>query len=169
VADEKFVRVGGRVPMPARVHYVEPVYPPIAGQAVPRVMGIIILEVGLSEDGRPIDIKVLYGLPLLDEAAIEAVKQWRYQPTVIDGNAARVSFREVVDMFPDAKARVKYFADVVQNKKEQKTLRIISAERLRTTGERSKSILEALRKAAADPDSDISSAAARALQALEAP
>lgn len=168
LADEGFVRVGRDVPMPERVQYVEPIYPPIAGQAAPRVMGVIILEVGLSEDGRPIDIKVLYGLPLLDEAAIEAVKQWRYKATFVNGKSTRVIFREVIDMFPDANARAKYFADVVQNKKEQKALRVIAAGRLRTSTLRHKFILEALRKATADPDSDVSAAATRALQALEA-
>ena len=164
--DEGFVRVGGDVPMPSRVHFVEPEYPPIAGQVVPQVVGIVILEVGLNEEGRPIDIKVLYGVPLLDAAAIDAVKQWRFQPTLISGKPTRVAFREVVDVFPDAGSRSRYFARMVQDRKEQKALRLIAADRLRTGGWRQKHVLDGLRKATIDADSDISAAAGRALQAL---
>ena len=165
--DEPFVRVGSTVPMPERIRYVEPSYPIDAGRA--RIMGLVILEVGLDEEGRPIEIKVLYGLPLLDRAAIEAVRQWRYERTILEGKAQRVLFREVIDLFPNAGARVEYLAALVRNKEEQKGLRVIAAERLRAIARRDKSVLKALRQARDDPDPDVSAAATRALLILDPP
>jgi hypothetical protein len=129
-------------------------------------MGVVILEVTLGEDGHPTDIENLYGLPLLDKAAIDAVIQWRYRPTLVNGVARRVVLREVVDLFPDAEAARQYFAGVVQDPKEQKVLRVIAADRLGKDKRHHRFATDALRKAASDADPEVSAAAARALQAL---
>jgi periplasmic protein TonB len=105
VADGVFSRAGKDVPIPERVHYVPPEYPPTARGTFPPVMGVIVLDVGLSEEGRPIDIKVLRGTPLIDRAAIEAVRQWRYKPTLVEGRPKQVVVVEVVDIFPDEGSR----------------------------------------------------------------
>ena len=77
------VRVGGNIKEPKKLKNVAPAYPDIAKQA--RVQGVVILECTISPQGKVTDVKVLRGIPLLDAAAIEAVKQWVYSPTLLNG------------------------------------------------------------------------------------
>ena len=77
------IRPGGNILPPARTGYVAPVYPPIAIQA--RSEGTVILEAVIDETGTVRDVTVLRSVPLLDRAAIDAVKQWRYSPTRLNG------------------------------------------------------------------------------------
>jgi protein TonB len=77
------VRVGGQIREPTKLHNVVPVYPEIAKQA--RVQGIVILQVTIGPDGRVTDVEILRGIPLLDAAAVDAVKQWRYTATLLNG------------------------------------------------------------------------------------
>ena len=77
------VRVGGNVKTPTKVKDVPPVYPPDALAA--RVTGVIILEVTIDTDGHVYDAKVLRSIPLLDNAALEAVRQWEFTPTELNG------------------------------------------------------------------------------------
>ncbi len=60
-----------------------PQYPAIARQA--RVQGIVILECTISPRGDVTDVRVLRGIPLLNQAAIDAVRQWEYEPTLVNG------------------------------------------------------------------------------------
>ena len=76
------VRVGGNIQPPKKVKDQSPVYPPIAQSA--RVQGVVILEATIGPDGRVQDVRVLRSIPLLDAAAIEAVKQWVYTPTMLN-------------------------------------------------------------------------------------
>jgi protein TonB len=71
------------VPTPRLVKSVPPVYPPAAEEA--RVEGLVILECTIGVDGRVTEAQVLRSIPVLDEAALEAVRQWVYEPTVLDG------------------------------------------------------------------------------------
>jgi protein TonB len=77
------LRVGGEIKEPKRLTHVNPSYPDIARQA--RVQGVVILECRIGPQGNVTDVKVLRGIPLLDQAAIEAVKQWVYAPTLLNG------------------------------------------------------------------------------------
>ncbi len=77
------VRVGGQIKEPKKLKNVAPVYPDIAKQA--RVQGIVILECTISPQGKVTDVKILRGIPLLDAAAVDAVKQWVYSPTLLNG------------------------------------------------------------------------------------
>ena len=77
------VRVGGNIRAPKLVHEVHPVYPELAIQA--RLSSLVILEARVATDGRVESVKVLRGSPLFDEAAMEAVKEWRYQPLLLNG------------------------------------------------------------------------------------
>jgi len=77
------VRVGGSIKEPKRLGGDTPLYPDIAKQA--RVQGVVILEATISPQGRVTDIKVLRGIPLLDQAAIDAVETWTYTPTLLNG------------------------------------------------------------------------------------
>jgi protein TonB len=80
---QQAVRVGGQIKEPKRLKYVQPAYPDIAKQA--RVQGVVILECTISPQGKVTDVKVLRGIPLLDQSAVEAVKQWVYTPTLLNG------------------------------------------------------------------------------------
>lgn len=77
------VRPGGQVRTPAKVHDVAPVYPAIAQAA--RVEGLVVLEAIIDTDGRVRSVAVLKSVPLLDAAAQEAVRQWVYTPTLLNG------------------------------------------------------------------------------------
>src|SRR5881397_3603772 len=82
------IRVGGNVQESKLVHRVEPVYPPEARAA--RISGVVILQVTVSEAGDVSDARTLRGHPLLDGAAVEAVRQWRYSPTLLNGEPVPV-------------------------------------------------------------------------------
>lgn len=94
-APPRRVWVGGDVREPRKTRHVAPVYPPLALAA--RVQGSVRLECVIGEDGRVSDIAVVQGHPLLDAAAIEAVRQWRYLPTLLNGVRVRVVLAVVVD------------------------------------------------------------------------
>ena len=67
---------------------VKPVYPPLAKQA--RIQGVVLLEAVISKDGAIDNLRVISGHPLLTQAAIDAVKQWRYKPTLLNGEPVEV-------------------------------------------------------------------------------
>jgi protein TonB len=77
------VRVGGSIKAPTQISKVQPVYPAVAQSA--RVSGVVILEALIGVDGRVADAKVLRSIPLLDQAAVDAVRQWVYTPTLLNG------------------------------------------------------------------------------------
>ena len=68
--------------------YVAPVYPPIAQSA--RVSGEVVLDATIGSDGRPSDLRLLHSIPLFDQAAIDAVRQWRFEPPTVRGAPAPV-------------------------------------------------------------------------------
>jgi protein TonB len=77
------IRVGGVIQEPRKVKHVPPVYPRYALAA--RIQGVVILECTIDPQGGVQGVQVLRGVRLLDEAAVEAVKQWVYTPTLVDG------------------------------------------------------------------------------------
>ena len=82
------IRVGDGVPPPRKIHDVPPVYPSAARTL--RVQGLVILEATIGPTGEMVDVEVLRSVPELDEAAVAAVEQWRYEPTLVDGEAVPV-------------------------------------------------------------------------------
>ena len=62
---------------------MKPEYPMLAQQA--RVQGFVILEARVGVDGAVQSARVIRSIPLLDEAALAAVQQWRYQPLLLNG------------------------------------------------------------------------------------
>jgi len=82
------VRVGGNIKAPQKVKDVKPTYPAIAQSA--RVQGIVIIEATIGPNGTVTDAKVLRSIPLLDAAAIDAVRQWVFTPTTLNGQAVPV-------------------------------------------------------------------------------
>ena len=86
-AIEPVVRIGGMVAAPKLIHSVPPRYPEIARAA--HLSGIVILEALVDANGRVESVSVLRGRALLDEAAVEAVRQWRYKPLLLNGVPTR--------------------------------------------------------------------------------
>jgi len=84
----KRIRVGGRVQESLAVSRPAPIYPPMAKQA--RIQGVVRLEATISPEGRVTNLKVISGHPLLVQAALDAVKQWVYKPTLLYGEAVEV-------------------------------------------------------------------------------
>jgi TonB family protein len=82
------VRVGGNIATPRKIADARPVLPPLAQQA--NVQGAVILEIVIGADGTVSDAKILRSIPLLDQAALDAVRQWRYEPTWLNGRPVPV-------------------------------------------------------------------------------
>ena len=93
------VRTGGPVAMPRKLHDVAAVYPDAMRQS--GVGGVVILEVVIAADGSVSSVKVLRGLaPQIDLAALEAAKQWRYEPAMLNGVAVPAVFTATVNVRP---------------------------------------------------------------------
>ena len=82
------IRVGGNVQAARIVNRVQPVYPPLARQT--RISGTVRLHAIISKDGTIQQLEVMSGHPLLQQAALDAVRQWRYQPTLLNGEPVEV-------------------------------------------------------------------------------
>jgi TonB family protein len=93
------VRAVGDIKPPKLIRQVYPIYPQIARQA--RVEGLVIVEAKADEQGDIVDVRILRSIPLLDQAAIEAVRQWNYEPLVINGKPRKVIFTATVNFVLD--------------------------------------------------------------------
>lgn len=82
-APQRVVRVGGSIVAPKLLKRVPPEYPALASQA--RLQGLVIVEAQVDTSGAVRTVKVLRGAPLFDEPALAAVRQWRYQPLLLNG------------------------------------------------------------------------------------
>ncbi len=85
----KRVRVPARVAEANLVYDVAPKYPPEAGEA--RIEGTVVLLALIGKDGTVEDVRVERGLPVLAQAAIEAVKKWRYRPYLLNGEPVEIN------------------------------------------------------------------------------
>jgi TonB family protein len=77
------VRVGGQIRPPIKMKDVPPVYPAVAQSA--RVSGDVVIEATVDEEGKVADARVVKSVPLLDQAALDAVRQWEYRPSLLNG------------------------------------------------------------------------------------
>jgi protein TonB len=82
------IRVGGEVQDALLVHRIVPAYPSIAKQT--RTQGTVVLTAVISREGRVAQLQVISGNVLLVQAAVDAVKQWRYRPTMLNGEPVEV-------------------------------------------------------------------------------
>ena len=83
--------VGGKITEPVRTGGPNPMYPEAARRA--RIQGVVVLECIIGKDGIVQDVKVLRGLPLgLTEAAVDAVKKWRFEPSTLNGKPVEVLY-----------------------------------------------------------------------------
>lgn len=81
-APKKPIRVGGRVKPPRQIVKTAPAYPVLARQA--RIQGEVVLDAVIDTEGKVINVSVVSGHPLLIEAAINCVRQWKYEPTYLN-------------------------------------------------------------------------------------
>jgi periplasmic protein TonB len=82
------IRVGGNVEAASLINKVTPIYPPIAKTA--HVSGTVVLHAIIAKDGSIQELQFVSGPPLLMRAAMDAVKQWRYRPTMLNGQPVEV-------------------------------------------------------------------------------
>jgi protein TonB len=82
------IRVGGAVQNAKLVNRVQPIYPPLARQT--RISGTVKLHAIIGKNGNVDQLQVVSGHPLLVQAALDAVRQWRYQPTLLNGEPVDV-------------------------------------------------------------------------------
>ncbi len=88
IATPQRVRVSSGVVQGLLVRRVNPVYPPLARQA--RIQGVVILQAQISKDGNIENLQLISGHPMLAPAAIDAVKQWKYRPYLLNGEPVEV-------------------------------------------------------------------------------
>jgi protein TonB len=95
VATPQRVRVSGGVQAGLLIKRVQPNYPPLARQA--RIQGQVVLQAEISKEGAIQNLQLISGHPMLAPAAIEAVKQWRYKPYLLNGEPVAVDTQVVVN------------------------------------------------------------------------
>jgi TonB family protein len=88
--------VGGDVTAPQSIVRVEPVYTEIARKA--RIEGIVIIEAIIDRQGNVTDVRVLKPLPMgLDQAALDAVRKWKFKPGTLNGQPVPVIYNLTVN------------------------------------------------------------------------
>ena len=95
VATPQRVRVSSGVSTGLLIRKVQPNYPPLARQA--RIQGTVVLQAEISKEGTIQNLQLISGHPMLAPAAIEAVKQWRYKPYLLNGEPVAVETQVVVN------------------------------------------------------------------------
>jgi protein TonB len=88
IATPQRVRVSSGVSTGMLIRKTQPAYPPLARQA--RIQGVVILQAQISKDGNIENLQLISGHPMLAPAAIEAVKQWKYKPYLLNGEPVEV-------------------------------------------------------------------------------
>jgi TonB family protein len=83
------LRVGGNIRPPEKTRNVDPRYPPEAQLA--RVTGVVIMDIVIGPGGHVTSVEVVRSVPLLDDAAVAAVTQWKYRPTLLNGVAVPIA------------------------------------------------------------------------------
>jgi protein TonB len=95
VAAPQRVRVSSGVSTGLLIKKVQPNYPPLARQA--RIQGSVVLQAEISKEGTIQNLQLISGHPMLAPAAIEAVKQWRYKPYLLNGEPVAVETQVIVN------------------------------------------------------------------------
>jgi len=95
VAANRRLKVGGPVRAPTKVVDVKPEYPEDARAA--KIEGVVILGIVIGEDGSVIGTTVLRSIPALDQAAVDAVRQWMFEPTVLNGEPVEIEMAVTIN------------------------------------------------------------------------
>jgi protein TonB len=82
------IRVGGNISPPKKIRDVKPIYPAEALAA--KVQGVVIIEATIDAAGFVASAHILRGVPMLDQAALDAMRQWQFEPTMLNGVAVPV-------------------------------------------------------------------------------
>ncbi len=82
-SDDAPLRVGGGIRKPTQIRHVDPVMPARALQL--RIEGVVLVEVTIDEQGKVRDARILRSIPMLDQAALDAVRQWEFEPVLLNG------------------------------------------------------------------------------------
>lgn len=82
------IKQGGAVTAASIITQTKPTYPPLARQA--RIQGVVVLHAIIDKEGKVSQLEVISGHPLLVQSALDAVKQWRYKPTLLNGDPVEV-------------------------------------------------------------------------------
>ena len=94
-SEDGALRVGGNIKPPTKIKEVRAVYPAVAREA--GVSGVVIIEVRIGTDGSVEAAHVLRSIPLLDQAALDAVKQWQFVPTLMNGQPVPIMMTVTVN------------------------------------------------------------------------
>ena len=98
-AERRPIRIGGGMRPPTKIHHVSPEYPAEARTA--GLSGVVILEATIDPEGAVSDVQILRSVNGLDEAAMAAVRQWRYTPTLLNGEPVPVLMTVTVNFQPN--------------------------------------------------------------------
>jgi periplasmic protein TonB len=90
--------VGGAIRNPTKTKNVLPVYPAVAKSA--RIGGTVLVEATIGPDGKVADARIVRSVPLLDQAALDAVRRWEYEPTRVRGVAVPVIITVAINFQP---------------------------------------------------------------------
>ena len=88
VASTRPIRIGGSIQEPRKIKDVQPVFPAEADQA--GAEGVVIIDAAIGQDGSVTSARVIQGVPLLNDAALTAVRQWQFTPTRLNGRPIEV-------------------------------------------------------------------------------
>jgi TonB family protein len=116
------------VPRPRRIGFTNPGYPPLAYGA--RLQGVILVSIVVGPSGRPLSVVPVVPTPELDEAAIEAFYQWRYEPTLVAGRATNVRLTEAVSFFIDEAGIYNWSSKAATDTKLPRPVRLAAIESL---------------------------------------
>jgi TonB family protein len=89
------IRVGGNVKPPHAIVKMDPIYPDDAQAA--HVAGVVLLEIMIGADGSVLNARVLRSIPMLDQAAVDAVRQWKYEPTLLNAVPVEVEMNVFIN------------------------------------------------------------------------
>jgi protein TonB len=93
-AAKRVVRVGSNLKAPRQTYSVQPEYPTLAKEA--HVWGVVVVTAVIDEHGNVVQARALSGHPLLIPAALNAVLQWKYEPTLLNGTPVSVEMEVTV-------------------------------------------------------------------------
>ncbi len=89
------LKVGGNIRPPRKIYNVSPIYPADAQAA--GIQGVVIMEIIIDKEGNVRDVEVVRSIPELDQAAVDAVWQWMYEPTLLNGAPVEVAMTVTVN------------------------------------------------------------------------
>ncbi|MGH9175196.1 MAG: energy transducer TonB, partial [Vicinamibacterales bacterium] len=88
------IRVGGGIAAPRKIRDARPVYPPEAQEA--GVEGVVVAEIRIDPNGRVAGSRLLRSVAMLDQAALDAIHQWEFEPTLLNGQPTPVAMTVTV-------------------------------------------------------------------------